>query len=163
MTVMVTPKSRPLVTERYVKNTNANSMKYNDLFPKERYNNAHEGNIHSSNIIKDIRRNPKGYSQDRYQATPGVLINSSVVIKYLGKRSTEEFTNYLESDYQSSNRSKFKTNINYNRLENLNTIDRIDIDDKKLNNSKLPTNNATTKINSVNGEMLERTNSVHEN
>ena len=36
----------------------------------------------------------------------------------------------------------------------------MDLDEKKLNNSKLPTNNATTKINNVNKEELEGTNLV---
>ena len=71
------------------------------------------------------------------------------MIKYLWKRSTEEFTNDLDTNYQSSNRSKLKNNIIYDRLDNLNSIDRIDIDEKKLNNSKLPNNNATNKSNSV--------------
>ena len=162
---MITPKSPPHLTEGSIKSSKEKAMKASTLFQKERYNNTHERHMHSSNMIKDI--STKSYSQDKNQATldvesvpKSVLNNSSFVIKYLWKRSTEDFPNYIESDYHSSNRSKFKNSVNYNRLDNLNTIDRMDLDEKKLNNSKLPTNNATTKTNNVDQEELEGTNLV---
>ena len=154
---MITQKSLPLLTERYTKSPKENTTKYNTLFPKQRYNNTHEHHTLYSNIIKVI--STKRYNPDKNQTIHSIqgdfLNNSSFVIKYLSKRSTEDFPNYVESDYNSSNfshRSKLKNNLN--------TIDRMDIDEKKLNNSNLPTNNATTKTNSGNSEKLGRTNLV---
>ena len=150
---MITPKSLLFPAETNTKNSKQNIIQSN---LKELYNNTHEHYIHSSNIVKDI--STKVYSQNGNKNTLGDSNNSSFVIKYLGKRSTENFPNRL--DNQSSNSSKLKHTVDYNRLENLNTIDRIDIDNKKLNTTKLPTNNVTTKISSSSNEDIERINLV---
>ena len=130
---MLSSKSLPIPMEGLKNNSvHAMTMKPSALTSSKFQQNTHSDLIHSSSVITNILT--ASYNHDKDQSTTHFITNSSLVIKLLGKRSTDNFPNYYSSEIQPNNRSKL--NENFDRPQSINSIDRIDIDDKKLNNSK---------------------------
>ena len=133
ITVMLSSKSLPIPMEGAKNNpVHVMTMKPSALTSNEFQHNTHTNLIHSSSVITNI--STALYNHDKDQSTTQFITNSSLVIKLLGKRSTDNFPSYYSSEIQPNNRSK--SNENFDRPQSINSIDRIDIDDKKLNNSK---------------------------
>ena len=140
---MIESTSLAIPKEIYESQPNDINTKKNTSFSNKTYKSV----MKSASTIKNV--SILNYNLDNNQTTPHFLNTSSFVIK----RSTDDFYDDLQADNQSLNRSKSKDSVNFDRLGNLNYIDRIDIDNKKLNNSKhfmLPSHKTTTKLNSVN-------------
>ena len=132
---MLSSKSLPIEMEGF-KNSSIHRMtlKPSALDSNEFLRNTHSNQIHSSRILRNS--STATYNHDDDSSTTHFITNSSLVIKLLGKRSTDNFPNYYSNDIQQNNRSKNKPYENIERPQSINSIDRIDIDDKKLNNSK---------------------------
>ena len=132
---MLSSKSLPIEMEGF-KNSSIHRMtlKPSALDSNEFLRNTHSNQIHSSRIVRNI--STATYNHNYNGSTTHFITNSSLVIKLLGKRSTDNFPNYYSNDIQQNNRSKNKPYENIERPQSINSIDRIDIDDKKLNNSK---------------------------
>ena len=136
---MLSSKSLPIPTEglknnsRHIMTLKPSSITSNDFFQNTRNNQ-----MHSSSVISNTS------TANYNQSTPHFVTNSSFVIRLLGKRSTDNFPKYISNEIQLNNLSK--SNVNYDRPQSINSIDRIDMDDKKLNNSKsfkaLPNNDS---------------------
>ena len=131
---MLSSKSLPIPMEGLKNNSvHVMTMKPSALTSNKFQRNTHPNLIHSSSAITNI--STALYNHDKDQSTTHFITNSSLVIKLLGKRSTDNFPNYYSSEIQPDNRSNSKSNENFDR-QSINSIDRIDIDDKKINNSK---------------------------
>ena len=131
---MLSSKSLPIPMEGLKNNSvHVMTMKPSALTSNKFQRNTHPNLIHSSSAITNI--STALYNHDKRQSTTHFITNSSLVIKLLGKRSTDNFPNYYSSEIQPNNRSNSKSNENFDR-QSINSIDRIDIDDKKINNSK---------------------------
>ena len=130
---MLSSKSLPIPMEGLKNNSvHVMTMKPSALTSSKFQRNTHPNLIRSSSVITNI--STALYNHDKDQSTTQFITNSSLVIKLLGKRSTDNFPSYYSSEIQPNNRSK--SNENFDRPQSINSIDRIDIDDKKLNNSK---------------------------
>ena len=144
---MLSSKSLPIEMEGF-KNSSIHRMtlKPSSLDSNEFLRNTHSNQIHSSRIVRN--NSTATYNHNYNSSTTHFITNSSLVIKLLGKRSTDNFPNYYSNEIQQNNRSKNKPYENFERPQSINSIDRIDIDDKKLNNSKnfktLPQNQSQT-------------------
>ena len=157
VTVMLSSKSLAIPTE-VLKNNSKHIMtlKPSSITSDKFSQNTRNNRMHSSSVIANV--SIANYNQ----STPRFVTNSSVVIRLLGKRSTDHFPKYFSNEIQLDNSSK--SYVNYDRPQTVNSIDRIDIDDKKLNNSKnfkaLP-NNDTVMVHNVDVKESERTKSAN--
>lgn len=132
---MLSSKSLPVEMEGFKNNSiHRMTLKPSALDSNEFFRNTHSNQIHSSRIVRNI--STATYNHNYNSSTTHFITNSSLVIKLLGKRSTDNFPNYYSNDIQHNDRSKNKPYENFERPQSINSIDRIDIDDKKLNNSK---------------------------
>ena len=158
---MLSSKSLLFPTEDLRNNSmNVMTLKHRATTSNEFLRNTLSNQIHSSSIIRNI--STAKYNQYSNNSTPNFITNSSLVIKLLGKRSTDNFPNYYSNEIQLNNRSRLKPNEK--KLQSINSIDRIDIDDKKLNNSKtfkpLP-KNFSEIVQDTNLKESDRTKSRH--
>ena len=94
---MLSSKSLPIPMEGLKNNSvHVMTMKPSALTSSKFQRNTHHNLIHSSSVITNI--STALYNHDKDQSTTQFITNSSLVIKLLGKRSTDNFPSYYSSE-----------------------------------------------------------------